>query len=397
MSFRYHAVAALLCLSFSALDAQQPTLIKPAPKPDDATPTITAEAKLVNLPVVIRDKKGALVKDLTKADFTLQVDQKPQTIRYFDIDNNTPLTVGLLVDTSGSVASALDDERTASAAFLEKMLTPGRDKAFVIQFASQAELLEDVTGSLPKLQAAIKEIGPAPETSRPADPQDDNTAQGGRPRRPGTALYDAAFLAADDIMAKQTGRKALILLTDGDDRGSRETIAKAIEAAHRADTTIYAIYFKGQEPRQQYNNPNNGGQRRGGGYPGGGYPGGGGGYPGGGGGYPGGGGGYPNGGNGGGRGGNNPNPQPARGSVDGKKILERMTNETGGRTFEVKKQEFGAIYTEIADELHAQYRLGFTPNADQTSSGYHLVDLALPDKKFKNFVVQTRDGYYTGK
>ena len=143
-------------------------------------------------------------------------------------------------------------------------------------------------------------------------------------------------------MSKQTGRKAIIILSDGGDRGSRETLVKSIEAAQRADTIIYAIYFKGEQPHQDY--PHN---RGGGGYPGGG----GGGYPGGGypaaadipgGGYPGGG--YPGGGNGGGNnGGNYPTGQ---GHIDGKKNLERMAQETGGRFFEVKKnQNVAQIYT----------------------------------------------------
>ena len=164
-------------------------------------------------------------------------------------------------------------------------------------------------------------------------------------------------------MSKQKGRKALIILSDGVDSGSKENLVKSIEAAQRADTIVYAIYFKGEEHQQQ---DNRGGQRggRGGGYPGGGgigFPGGrGGGYPG------GGGGGYPGG------GGNGGNRQPSGIShADGKKTLERMAQETGGRLFEVsRKQTVADIYTQIAEELRAQYRLGYTP--DQATAASRL-------------------------
>jgi hypothetical protein len=368
--------------------------------PASTAPTIAVDARLVNLPVVVRDKKGALIQNLTKDDFILQVDGKPQTIRYFDKDTNLPLTLGLLVDTSLSQREVIDEERTASSTFLDQMLTTPKDRAFIMQFAAETELLQDLTSSRPLLQAALKAIDTPGKDSGSSD---DSSA----PRRPrgggGTVLYDALFLASDELMSKQTGRKALIILSDGGDRGSRENLVKSIEAAQRADTIIYAIYFKGEQPHQDY--PHNrggggypgggGGGYPGGGYPGGGYPGGGGGgYPGGG--YPGGGypgGGYPGGGNGGGNnGGNYPTGQ---GHIDGKKNLERMAQETGGRFFEVKKnQNVAQIYNQIAEELRAQYRLGYTPTQDAASSGYHKIDLAL---RQKGLLIQTRDGYYTGK
>jgi hypothetical protein len=270
------------------------------------------------------------------------------------------------------------------------MLTTPKDKAFIMQFAAQTELLQDLTSSRPQLQAALKEID---TPGRSSNTSDDDTTPSRRPRGGGgTTLYDALFLASDELMSKQTGRKAIIILSDGGDRGSRETLVKSIEAAQRADTIVYAIYFKGEEPHQDY--PQRGG-RGGGGYPGGGYPGGGypgGGYPGGG--YPGGGypgGGYPGGGNGGpNNGGNYPT-----GRIDGKKVLERMAHETGGRLFEVKKsQNVAQIYSQIAEELRAQYRLGYTPSQDAATGGYHQIDLTLHQK---GLLIQTRDGYYTGK
>ena len=332
-------------------------------------PTIAVDARLVNLPVVVRDKKGALIQNLTKDDFTLQVDGKPQTIRYFDKDTNLPLTLGLLVDISQSQRNVLDEERTASGTFLDQMLTNPKDQAFIAQFARQTELLQDLTTSRPLLQKALREI----DTPGPASDDDSSHSRGG------TVLYDALFLAADELMSKQTGRKALIILSDGVDRNSKENLVRSIEAAQRADTIIYAIYFKGEESHPQNNNT----QRGRGGFPGGGFPGGG--YP---------GGGYP-GGRGGGNGGGNGGNYPTQNHVDGKKILERMAQETGGRLFEVKKnQDVAQIYNQIAEELRAQYRLGYTPSQEAASSGYHQVAV---DVHQKGLFVQTRDGYYSGK
>ena len=395
-------IALLLPLGGSVLFAQQSAT--PADTPAQQAPThLSVDARLVNLPVIVRDKKGALVQNLTKAGFALNVDNHPQTIRYFDHDNDLPLTLGLLVDTSQSQRSVLDEERTASSAFLDTMLTaPANhepDKAFVIQFARSVELLQDLTSSRPKLQAALKEIDtPNPndssntssdpqQTSDPSDPNSNNSGSQGRRggssghRGGGTAMYDAVFLSADELMSKQHGRKALIILSDGVDNASRESLAHSIESTQRADTVVYAIYFKGEEQHSNYGN-------RGGGFPGGGGGRGGGiGFP---------GGGYPGGGGRGGGGGNRGGGGSPESRVDGKKILERITGETGGRLFEVSKKETVAnIYTQIAEELRSQYRLGYTPDAATSADGYHQVDLSIP--KQKNLYLQTRDGYYTGK
>src|ERR1700744_5606297 len=334
MSLHKPAGVAVLCVLFCSTcmrtEGQQPGA---APQPSAPAAPITANAKLVNLPVIVRDKKGALVQNLTKSEFALSVDGHPETIRYFDKDSDLPLTLGLLVDTSGSVRSALDDERTASEAFLIQMMTAPADRtadqAFLIQFAHETELLQDLTSSRPKLREALDQVG----TSSPDESRNDQNSNGGnsgygrngrygRRHGGGTTLYDAIFLASDSLMQKQHGRKALVVLTDGEDRGSMETLARAIAAAQRAETVVYAIYFKGEQHGY-------------GGHHGGGFGGRGGGFPGGG---------------------------PAGGGYrpDGKKVLQQITGETGGRVFEVSgKQTFTAIYSQIAEELRSQYRLGY--------------------------------------
>jgi len=416
------------------LQAQQSSAASPSAAAAETTasaaPTLSVDAKLVNIPVVVHDKHGALVQNLTKDNFQLWIDNKQATIRYFNLDTDLPLTLGLMVDTSMSQRNAIDDERKASSAFFDDMLSgpAGRDKAFLVQFAHQADLLQDVTSSEPKLQQGLQQLS-TPGTGSDADDNSNSGNNGsnnctnnggnnggnngpygrnggnnggnngcnnvpvvGATRHGGTTLYDALFLSSDELMGKQTGRKALIILSDGDDRGSKESLASSIEAAQRADTIVYAIYFKGTG-----GGGNNQDRNQGSGYPGGrggGYPGGGGGYPGGGypgGGYPGGGGGYP-GGNGGGRGGN----RPTESSVDGKKILQRMADQTGGRLFEYdKKNSLTDIYKQIGEELRAQYRIGYTPDKDASSDGYHRIQVSLKGDP-KDLFTQTRDGYYAG-
>jgi len=401
-------LAALLCaagsLGVCAQDAKPAANAKPAADSSvkgDAG-TMSVKANLVLLPTIVRDKKGALVNDLKKEDFSLQVDGQPQAIRYFDHDTDVPLTLGLLVDVSGSVRDQLDSERAASQSFLDTMLTPATgnraaDQAFVVQFAKDIELLQDVTEAKPRLERALKELGTESPSFRNADDTNNGAqtdSQGRYIHHGGTALYDAIYLSGDEVMAKQKGkRRALIVLTDGIDRGSKESLSDAIEAAQRADTIVYGIYYKGEEHRQD--NFNRGGRH--GGY-GGGWPGGGGGYPGGG--YPGGGypGGYPQGGGTGGsqqpRGGGDHTPY-----VDGKRTLERICGETGGRVFEVSKKEpIDDIYKQIGEELRSEYRLGFTPTGDAAKDRYHQISLGLTgDDAKKRMDVQVRDGYYMGQ
>lgn len=374
----------------------------PVPSKAQSSATGQAEAATVSLPVIVRDKKGVLIQNLTKDDFTLQVDGKPQALRSFDKDTGRPLSLGIIVDTGPSQRNAIDEERTASSTFLNQMLTTARDKAFLVQFSRQTELLQDLTSSHPSLQAALKEIG----TPTVGSDSTDTTSSGSgstekksaSTHRTPSTLYDALFLASDEIMRRQTGRKVIVILSDGVDSGSKETLDHAIEAAQRADTIIYGIYFRGEAFHQAGNNPqrDDNGYPYPGGYPGGGYPGGGypgGGYPGGS--YPGGypGGGYPGSGN---PGGTNPTGSTAsRRNIDGRKVLERMAQETGGRVFDVKKnQDVAQIYSQIGEELRAQYLLGFLPGDEVTRSGLHQVDLTLPQK---GLTVQTRDGFYTSK
>ena len=361
----YTTIAALVALSGAG----------PSMSAQEVASTIAVDVKVVTLPVTVRDKHGKIARDLTKDDFTLQEDGRPQAIRYFSQETNLPLTLGLLVDTSRSQSNVLDAERNASRSFLEQMLVPAKDKAFLIHFDREVELLQDMTSSREKLQSALELLKTPSDRDSSNDPNDSGSSRSGS-HHGGTQLYDAVFLASNELMKKQQGRKALIILSDGVDRGSKTYLESAIESAQRADTVVYSIYFA--ESHHEDRDRQGGGMGRGGG----GYPGAGGGWPGGRGGYP-----------GGSRGGGQRHPEEPR--TDGKKILERISKETGGRFFEVtKKETVGEIYTSIAEELRTQYSMGYTPDKDSGPTGYHHVQLAV---KKKDLTVQTRDGYYADR
>jgi len=315
---------------------------------------------MVTVYAVVRDKHGRIVPTLSKSDFLLAEDGRPQTIAYFMQQNDVPLTLGLLVDTSMSEASNLESERSASFTFLDHVMREDRDHAFVIHFDREVELLQDVTAAKPKLQAALQLLGT--EQRNGSDNERGGNSRGGY-RAGGTHLYDAIYLASRELMAKRKGRKAIFVLTDGEDRGSKETLEEAIDAAQRADTAVYSLYFAGKEPSFDRGFGHRGGMGRGGGgWPGGGYPRGGGGYP-----------------------------QQER--VDGKKVLQKLSTETGGQMFEIsKKLPIDQAYAEAEEELRNQYSLGYTPSPPDKDAGYHRIQLSVNQKDDS---VQARDGYYS--
>jgi VWFA-related protein len=381
--FLAHAIiAALLALPAAGQSTRAQT-----PAQDAAAAPTSAGAtdvKEVTLSVTVHDKHGKIVHDLTKDDFTLQEDGRPQIIRSFSQPTNLPLTIGLLVDTSRSQDKVLDAERNASRSFLDQMLVKPTDKAFLIHFDRQVELLQDVTSSHEKLKAALDLLEPASDREHSNDPNDPaNSPSGSDSHGSRKQLYDAVFLAANELMKKQQGRKVFIILSDGVDHGSKTYLESAIESAQRDDTVIYSIYFPDTHRNDRQNQDNGmgrGGYPPGGGYPGGGYPGGG--YP---------GGGYP----GGGRGGRGSQRRDEEPSKEGQKNLQRISKETGGRFFEASKKEtVGEIYDSIIEELRTQYSIAYTPDKGGSDAQYHHVQLTV---KKKDLTAQTRDGYYADR
>jgi VWFA-related protein len=329
---------------------------------DQKSPTFSADVKVVNVLATVRDKKGAIIRDLTKEDFLLDEDGRPQTIRYFARETDLPLTVGLLVDTSGSTRAVLPDERLASFRFLQQVLREDRDLAFVIHFDFEIELLQDLTSSRPKLEKALAELETADGRRQSAQRQTGQYPGGGYPgqrrggypgggggRRGGggTSMYDAVLLAADEVLKKQGGRKALILLTDGVDNGSKVTLSQAVESSQRADTLVYSILFEDPQMAGPGFGMGRGGWGRGGG------------------------------------GWNQP---------DGKKILQEISRETGGRFFEVSRREpIQKVFADIEEDLRNQYNLGYSPDQPGTPGGYRRIHL---ETRQKGLIVQTREGYY---
>ncbi len=362
--------------SFFPAVAGSPTLFARQLKPAPAQPTFSTDVRVVNVFATVRDKQGKIVRGLSKDDFTLEEDDRPQTIRYFSQQTGLPLTLGLLVDTSMSERRMLGQERDASQTFLEQVLRPEKDKAFLIHFDREVELLQDLTSSRQQLEKALSSIT-QPQwggSSRGRGPDDqgtgnspDSTANGGYGsgrrsgygRHGGTALYDAVYLASHDLMQKQQGRKALILLTDGEDNGSKVSISEAIETSQRADTLAYSVRIADERPafNQGFGGP---GMGRHGGMGGGGW--------------------------------GRPTGIPNQNRPDGKKILEQISKETGGGYFEVsKKKTVEAIYAEIEEELRNQYSIGYTSDRSTTDEQFRRIQLRT---KQKGLIVQARSGYY---
>jgi VWFA-related protein len=345
-------------------------------------PKFSAETEVVEVFVTVRDKKGGIVKDLAKEEFALSEDGRPQTISYFSRESDLPLTVGLLVDTTPSESNMLDVERRASLAFLDRMLRPEKDAAFLIQYSYETEVLQGLTSSREELEAALDRLrthgfgnqgggrGAGPAGGSGGGPQ------GGRGQGPPggasgfeTALADAITLASEQFMMSQPGRKAILILGDGDHIGNRGK--EAIAAAQRADTLIYSIRIYDKEF-----GANSGGSGKVIRIPGigtigiglGGGPGGQGGGPGG----PGG-------------------PGGGMNQASGKGNLQELSKKTGGAYFEVgKKETLDEIYAAIEEELRSQYSLGYTPGPD-AQPGYRRVKVEV---QRKGMVVRGREGYY---
>jgi VWFA-related protein len=317
----------------------------------------TTDVKVVNLFANVRDKKDQIVRGLTKTDFLLDEEGKPQEVRYFSAESNLPLIVGLLVDTSGSTRFVLPDERAASEQFLRQVLRPKEDRAFVIHFDNEVELLQDLTGSREALEQALAELQTPTFQRRggygggypgggggryPGGGRQGRGGGGGGGGRGGTSLYDAVFLGADEIMKKETGRKALILLSDGEDNGSRLPLSQAIESAQRADTLVYTILFSDRDFDMA---PIRAAARRGG-----------------------------------------------FDLPDGRKVMRDFAEKTGARFFEVSRHlTFQKVFQIIEEDLRNQYSIGYSPDPPAPAGTYRRIHLKA---KTRGLTVQTRDGYF---
>jgi len=335
------AMAALLAVAPPSF-AQQPASQQPASpgqKTDESqepTETLKVNVNVVSLFFNVKDKHGALIPNLTKDDFQVLEDGTPQTIKYFAAESNLPLTLGILIDSSGSQKWVLDMEKEVGGAFLKQILTD-KDLAYVIDFNVDAELVQDYTRDVHRLQAALNKVkinagfttGPIPGAGGGPVP----TAPGSQK---GTVLFDAVYLSAHDMLSKEVGRKAMILLTDGQDEGSQLKLKDAIEAAQKADAIVYVLLCA---DRGLYFS--------------------------------------------------------AGMAYYGEADMDKLCKETGGRVINVgnKFDKLREAFDQIAAELRSQYSLGYTPSNTKLDGTYRKLEI----KNKENYKIQARAGYYAGK
>ena len=214
----------LLVLMVSALalaqrgsQQQKPAQVAAANPTDEQTLSVNVD--LVNILFTVADKKGKFVTNLKKEDFKVFEDEKNQAITNFSSETDLPLTIALIIDTSGSIRDKLRFEQEAATEFFYSTLQRGKDKALIISFDSGVDLIQDYTDNPEKLADSVRKI-----------------RAGG-----GTSLYDAIYLAVTQKLAGQEGRRIAILITDGDDNSSRVSLTETLEAAQQNNVTIYAI------------------------------------------------------------------------------------------------------------------------------------------------------------
>ncbi|MGA9900603.1 MAG: VWA domain-containing protein, partial [Terriglobales bacterium] len=303
---------------------------------DQSVETLKVNVEIVQLFFNVKDKHGALIPHLNKEDFNLFEDGKPQTIKYFKAESDLPLTLGIMIDSSGSQMRVLDMEKEVGASFLENTLRP-KDEAFVISFDVDITLLQDFTNSVSRLRRALNEArintGGVSCSGGPMGPQGPIPCSSTGPR--GTALYDAVYLASHDEFSHEVGRKAMILLTDGQDEGSRLKIKDAIEAAQKADAICYVLLIA---DRAFYG--------MGGGF-----------------------------------------------SYNGDTEMRKLTQETGGRVIEVgnKIEKLRQAFDQISQELRSQYNIGYTPTNTARDGSFRKVEIKPKQGDYK---IQARSGYY---
>ena len=321
----------------SAQDAPSPDAPPPpsnapaaASEPIDTAETLKVNVNLVNVYFSVRDKNG-FVTSLRKDDCQVAENHDPQVIKRMTQEKNLPLTIGILLDTSGSQTNVLPLEQDSGSRFLREVLTP-KDEAFLISFDVNVDLLSDFTNSPRELARAIQKASINTASSSAGVP-----GIGGGPfptsNPRGTLLYDAVYLAAHDKLQSQTGRKVVIILTDGQDEGSQLKIKDAIEAAQKANVIVYPILIA---DRQQY--------------------------------------------------------LMAGEMYMGSSAMGALAEQTGGRVINVGNngRKLEDAFDQIQDELRTQYLLSYTPTNKNADGTYRKIELDCG----KGFKVQARKGYY---
>jgi VWFA-related protein len=203
----------------------------------DADVTFSTNVKVVSILATVLNKQGQIVHDLSKDDFVVLENGRPEAIKYFSRDTDLPLTLGLMVDTSMSQVHVIESERAASFRFIDQVLRENKDKVFVMKFDMAVQTSQELTSSRDKLRQSLAFV------DTPTRGELRNQYGGG------TLLFDAVVKASREIMSGQQGRKALVIMSDGGENGSDASMQEAIDAAHRSDTVVYSILFGGTEGR----------------------------------------------------------------------------------------------------------------------------------------------------
>ena len=328
----FTAAVLMLAQTLAAQQTPAPSVPDSGNAQDDSNETIKVNVNVVQLFFNVKDKHGALVPGLLKDDFQILEDGKPQTLKYFSAESDQPLTIGILVDTSGSQQRVLGMEKEAGAMFLNQVLTE-KDQAFLINFDINVELGQDFTSSKSLLKEALEKT----RINTGAGSCGGIGGSGGGPfpcgssGPRGTLLFDAVYLAAHDELSHEVGRKAMILLTDGGDQGSKTKIREAIEAAHKADTICYVLLVADR-----------------------GFYGG--------------------------------------GMFSGDSDMHKLTEETGGRVVTVgdNPKKLHDALDDISKELRNQYNIGFVSSNKSPDGAYRKLEI----KTKEGLKVQARKGYY---
>lgn len=308
-------------------DASPVSTAPPPPPEEESVATLKVNVNLVDLFFTVKDKNGGLIPHLTKEDCTVSEDKIPQKLKNFAAETNQPLTLGILLDTSGSQMRVLPLEQDAGSQFLQRVIKP-KDEAFVLSVDVNVDLLQDLTSSTRLLTRALNKAQINAGVGFGAGP----VPTPGGPR--GTVLYDAVYLASNEKLTSETGRKALILLTDGEDQGSRNKLNEAIAAAQKSNAIVYVILIADVQ----------GYLDQGVGY-------------------------------------------------FGYSPMKKMADETGGRVINVgnngKKLE--AAFEQIEEELRTQYVASYTPSNTKLDGTYRKLSVECRGDGLK---VQARKGYF---
>jgi VWFA-related protein len=270
--------------------------------------TLKSQVTVVNVFATVRDRHHAIISDLTEKDFKILEDGQEQKVSFFSREKNLPITLGILIDTSGSMDRILNAEQDAASRFLQRVMRKN-DEAMVISFDLDVNLLADFTQDTAVLERAIR------RTVINAPAAGIGGTVGTIPTRGGgTNLYDAVYLAAHDELATEAGRKAIILLSDAEDTGSRLRIQDAIEAAQRADTVIHVLLLRDFMAT----------------------------------------------------------------SGVGPGVASKMASETGGRVIDVHNEKsLEKAFDEIAEELSSQYVLGYYPTNEKRDGTFRKIQVEI--------------------